>query len=234
MFNVCPACGEYTGEKTVLPGDGWHAFAVCPACGHAHPFLRLPLFAITGASGTGKTALALANAGPGASCVHLDSDILWRPEFDRPEEDYRTYRSLWLNLCLNIAQSGRPVALYGSVVPGQFEALPTRPYFSRIYYLALVCAPEVLAERLRARPGWRRAGSAEFIEKMQAFNRWFLEYGQVGASATESGTTSCGAAPEDGTVNIDLLDTSFISAAEAAAAVRQWIARCWSSSTDSL
>ena len=26
----------------------------------------------------------------------MDSDSLWRPEFDTPQDDYRTYRNLWL------------------------------------------------------------------------------------------------------------------------------------------
>jgi energy-coupling factor transporter ATP-binding protein EcfA2 len=56
MFNICPACGEYSVEK-VIEQDGPEAVAVCPSCHHAAPFLRLPLFVVTGASGAGKSTV---------------------------------------------------------------------------------------------------------------------------------------------------------------------------------
>jgi hypothetical protein len=151
-------------------------FAVCPHCGHAQPFLRLPLFIITGASGAGKTTACLALVGQLPECVVLDSDILWDARFNTPEDNYRAYRALWLNLARDIGQNGRPVALFGSAIPAQFEALPGRRYFSAIRYLALVCDDAVLVERLQSRPAWRQAGSPEFIANMLAFNRWFREH----------------------------------------------------------
>jgi hypothetical protein len=54
MFNVCPKCGEYSVEKSI---DASGPFATCPFCGYAHPFLQLPLFIITGSSGSGKTTI---------------------------------------------------------------------------------------------------------------------------------------------------------------------------------
>jgi predicted kinase len=178
MFNVCPACGLVSEEKQVRPPHGVQAELVCQYCGHTHPFLRLPLFAVSGASGTGKSTLALALAQRDRGCLHLESDILWRAEFDRPDQNYRDYRSLWLRLCANIGQGGRPVVLYGSVTPDQFDQCPERAFLGPIHTLALVCAPEVLAERLRSRPAWRAAGSADFIEKMLRFNAWFLEHAE--------------------------------------------------------
>ncbi len=179
MLNICPACGLYNAEKTVraAPELGpWMACAICPHCGAEYPFLRLPLFSITGASGTGKSALAFWVAARHNHCVHLESDILWGAVPASPEDNYRSYRDTWLRVCKHIAQAGRPVALYGSVVPEQWEICPERRYHGPIHTLALVCAPERLEERLRARPSWRHAGSAEFIDNMQAFNAWFIEY----------------------------------------------------------
>jgi hypothetical protein len=196
-------------EQEICSGNSWHALAVCPSCGHAHSFLRLPLFLVSGASGTGKTALALELARRDPRCVHLESDILWRAEFDHPEDGYRAYRNLWLNLCKNIAQSGRPVALYGSIVPDQLEPCPQRRYIGPVHTLALVCEPEILSARLCARPAWRNAGDAEFVNRMQRFNQWFLDQ-------------AAGSNPP-----ITLLDTSRISLEEAAEVVKEWIGTHW-------
>ena len=205
MFNVCPNCGIYSEEKTIRPGVGESAEAVCPSCGYAHLFQRLPLFVITGASGTGKSTLALKLAAEDRSRVHLESDILWRSEFNRPEDNYRDYRNLWLRMVKNIAQAGRPVVLYGSVGPNQFENCPERRYIATIHYLALVCEDEELARRLRARPSWRASGSDAFLAGMLNFNRWFID----NAAAHQP--------------RISLLDTTHLSIDEAAASVYSWL-----------
>jgi hypothetical protein len=169
MFNVCPKCGVYSVEKII---DASGPFAICPRCGHKHPFVMQPLFIVTGASGAGKTAAGLGLVPELKECVVLDSDILWDERFDTPQDNYRAYRELWLRLAKNIGQSGRPLVLVGSAVPDQFERLSERRYFSAIHYLALVCDDAELAERLRQRPQWRKAGSPEFVDGMVSFNRW--------------------------------------------------------------
>jgi len=162
---------------------------------------------ITGASGAGKTAvgLELVDAQLRAEswapdCVYLEQDILWREEFVDPENEYRAFRNMW--------QAGRPVVLGGSAVPEQYERCPERRYFSAIYYLALVCDDDLLRERLLGRPGWRRSGSAAFLDRMLVFNGWFRE----NAAAAEPG--------------IALLDTSALSVRESAMQVAAWIGAC--------
>ena len=51
MLRVCERCDAWI-EEIVVSDDG---AAVCPHCGHRRPFLRLPPFQATGASGAGKT-----------------------------------------------------------------------------------------------------------------------------------------------------------------------------------
>lgn len=206
MFNVCPSCGIYAVEKTVLPGEGWQAVAVCSSCGYAHPFLRLPMWVVTGASGTGKTTIALAAAARDRQFVHLESDILWRSEFNRPENNYRDYREVWLRMVKNIHQAGRPVILYGSVTPDQFEDCLERRYLAKIYYLALVCTPGELRQRLISRPGWRESGEERFIQSMQEFNAWFLKRDHP---------------------NVDLFDTSQSAVSETAGVVIDWARNHW-------
>lgn len=195
----------YSEEKQVRPLLGVRAEAVCPECDYRHPFLRLPLFVVSGASGTGKTAALLAMAQRERNCVHLDSDILWRSEFNAPHNNYRDYRNMWLRVCKNIGQGGRPVVLYGSVTPDQFAACPERRYLGPIHTLALVCAPDVLADRLRSRPEWRTTSSADFIESMLRFNAWFLDNAAQRQPA------------------LPLFDTSQASLEETTAALLAWI-----------
>jgi adenylate kinase family enzyme len=205
MFNVCPNCGEYHADKIIVP-EG--AYAVCPDCNYRHKFFRLPLFVITGASGTGKTTTCLALAVKAKDFVVMESDILWRDEFNQPATDYRNYRETWLRVCKNISQTGRSVILCGAGVPAQFERCVERRYFSDIHYLALVCDDEVLASRLRNRPAWRGTSTDEYVKEHIAFNRWL----KSNASSTEPPIT--------------LLDTSEITAEESVKAVEKWVSYC--------
>ncbi len=202
MFNVCPACGEYAVEKAIDPSG---PFAVCPCCGHRHRFAQRPLFLITGASGAGKTTVGLRLVELLTECVVLESDILWRAEFDTPDDDYLAYRDLWLRVAKNIGQAGRPVVLCGTAVPAQFEACPERRYFIALHYLALVCDERVLRERLRTRPAWRQSSGEEFVERMARFNRWLQDH----AGQTEPPMT--------------LLDTSDLSVEDTVDRVASWV-----------
>jgi hypothetical protein len=204
MMNVCHNCGAYRADKIIDP-DG--PFAVCPLCGYRQPFVQLPLLLVSGASGAGKTAVHAYLSGKLPQVVPLDSDILWRPEYDKPEEHYRDYFETWLRLCKNISQSGRPVALFGAGlgVPENLEACIERRYFGALHYLALVCADEVLEQRLRDRPAWRKSDQPEFIQAHLAFNRWFKEKAA------------------SGTPPVELLDTTHLALETTAAQVAGWI-----------
>ena len=105
----------------------------------------------------------------------MESDILWRDEFNQPETNYRDYRETWLRVCKNISQAGKPVILCGVGVPAQFEKCVERRYFSDIHYLALVCADEALESRLKSRPAWRGTAGDEQLKKHLAFNRWLKD-----------------------------------------------------------
>jgi predicted kinase len=210
MFNVCPGCGEYTVEKEVEPTSPTSAVAICPTCGHRHPFRRQPLFIVTGASGTGKTTVGLRLGAALPECVVLDNDILWCKPFEELHAsgaDPHPFRTLWLRMAKNIGQAGRPVVLLGSALPEQYESSPERRYFERVHYLTLVCSPEVLDARLRARPAWRKSGTDETRETMQTFNRWLRD---------NAATT---------TPPMTVLDTTSITIEATLAAVAGWVRR---------
>jgi len=165
----------YHADKVIDPNG---PFAICPECGYKHPFQQHPLLIVSGASGTGKTTVCLQLLSQVTGAVLLDSDILWRSEFNTPETNYQDFFELWLRVCKNISQSGRPVVLFGAGagVPENIENLVERRYFSKVHYLALVCSDETLAERLQKRPIWRGTHETTYIEKQIHFNHWFKTY----------------------------------------------------------
>ncbi len=202
MFNVCPNCGDYRADKAIVREA---VYAICPNCGFQHEFIRLPLFILTGASGVGKSTVCLGLAAKMKDVVVMESDILWRAEFDQPETNYRDYRETWLRVCKNISQAGKPVVLCGVGEPAQFEQCLERRYFSELHYLALICADQILASRLRNLPASRGSFKDEFINQQVLFNRWLLN----NAPKTEP--------------PMHLLDTSEITVHEIVESVGLWI-----------
>ena len=175
MMNVCANCGQYHADKIIDPSG---PFAICPECGYKHSFKQLPLLMVSGASGSGKTTICQKLLGRCDQVVLMESDILWRPEFNTPETRYRDFFEPWLRIAKNISQSGRPVVLFGAGtgVPENIEHLIERRYFSSVRYLELVCSDEALTGRLLSRPEWRSTTEPAFITAQIEFNHWFKNY----------------------------------------------------------
>jgi len=203
MMNVCYNCGLYRADKVIDPGG---PFAICPECGYRQPFLQLPLVMVAGASGAGKSAVCQRLLGKHGEVVLLEADILWRAEFNRPEDQYRDFFETWLRVCKNLSQSGRPVVLFcAGGIPGNVEPCVERRYFSQVHYLALTCEDRELSQRLGKRPAWRRCSDPVFLGEQVRFNRWLKEAG----SQTEPA--------------IELLDTTEVPLEETAVQVAAWI-----------
>ncbi|WP_444961223.1 AAA family ATPase [Nocardiopsis sp. M1B1] len=199
---ICTHCGEWDETPDTAAGV---SVLRCAFCQRTRPFLRLPLYCVSGPSGTGKSTIA------GALLerlrdrfVVLEQDLLWVGGLRDPADHHRLFRSTWLRTAAMVQQSGRPVVLCGTVVPPELEHLPERALFTDVHYLALTCEPDVLAGRLRARPAWREWDEERITEA--------LEY----ASWVESEAARL-------EPPVDLLDTTSAEPRETAEAVCRWI-----------
>ena len=69
----------------------------------------------------------------------LDSDLLWRKEFNTADTGHADFFETWLRLAVAIHQSTGPVILFGAGfgVPDNLEGRVYRRYLGRIHYLAL-------------------------------------------------------------------------------------------------
>lgn len=200
MLNTCVKCKKYSVEKQIS-SDG--LLMTCPFCGHSQEIRRMPLFIVTGASGVGKSTISAELFQKEKDYIVMESDILWNNSFNTPENNYREYRELWLRMCKNISQIGKPVVLCGCAVPEQFENCLERRYFTEIHYIAIVCDENILYKRLIE--DRRYKGQDQYVKVSIDFNAWLKE----NADKTKP--------------NIKLLDNSHLTVDTAAKAVEKWI-----------
>ena len=170
-------------------------------------FMRLtnkqPLFIVTGVSCVGKSTICNELLINEKEYIVMESDLLWNDIYNTPEDDYFEYNRLWLRVCANISQAGKPVVLCGCRVPKQLENLPERELFTHIHYLAVVCDDTVLEERMCKGRG---VSNVDWIRNSMDFNKWLKQQSS-----------------EIDSYPITLLDTSDILPAQAARIVDNWI-----------
>lgn len=165
-------CQSCDNPVAMEPGDGR---PVCPACGRPDDLAALtpkPLFVVTGASGSGKTAvyapLARRLAG---RCVTFDADMLMDAAgaLSRGKPiDWPAFLDAWLAVAHGVAQSGMPAVLLGPYIPEYLEDSAGRKWIGDVHFIALDCPDELRRTRINARPAWR----GRDIEAQVEFGQW--------------------------------------------------------------
>jgi hypothetical protein len=186
--HYCQSCDT---PVAMAPRDG---HAVCPECGRVDdPAALRPLFIVTGASGSGKTAVfaALSRRLPGR-CVVFDADLLMDAAgalSGSQPVNWPAFRSAWLAVAHGAAQSGLATVLLGPFIPGHFDELPARRWIGDIHFIVLDCPDELRRARINARPPWRSRNIDEQVE----FGQWLR--GHIADRVdTSSGTPEAAAA----------------------------------------
>lgn len=154
-------CERCPSPELMTPSDD---LAVCPVCGFSEPARRLPLFLVTGAAGSGKTALRqpLIDALP--ECAVFDVNWLYDStrRMSLPDAiDWTSFRDAWLAVAHGVAQGGRSTVLICTFLPDEMAVLPARRWIGDTHFAGLDCTDDVRLARLAARSDWRRRDAAE-------------------------------------------------------------------------
>jgi hypothetical protein len=155
----CMRCGP----GTVLQPDRQAHLLRCPRCGAARRLPGQPLFVVTGASGTGKSAIVEPLRRRLPACEVFETDAILHVV----ALGWDTWRNTWLQLAHAVALNGRATLLCGPLTPEQLEGLPGRRLVGPIHCCTLDCPDAVLAARLRARPGWRGWSKERIAEQLR-------------------------------------------------------------------
>jgi hypothetical protein len=162
----CDVCGNYGIRRTGLDRD--IGFFGCEHCGRQFERRVLPLFIVTGASGSGKTAIIphLQHLLPGYGV--FDKDWMWATDADMVHNNF-------FRIASALAQGGSATVILGTLLPEFFDGLSDRDLVGQIRYANLHCAPDLRAWRLMTRRTWDLPDDA-FIRKHQKFAEWLLDH----------------------------------------------------------
>lgn len=153
------------GPGTALELDRQANLLRCPRCGAEERLPAQPLFVVTGASGTGKSAVVEPLRRRLSDCEVFETDVILHVA----ALGWDTWRNTWLQLAHAVALNGRATVLCGSLLPEQLEDLPARRLVGPIHFCTLDCPDAVLADRLRRRPAWRGTSTEATIADHQRF-----------------------------------------------------------------
>ncbi|MDO7907678.1 AAA family ATPase [Paenibacillus sp. JX-17] len=159
---------------------------------------KLPLFVVTGASGTGKTTVSslLRKLLPDFDVFNMDSIN---------NIDWQIAKENWLRIAYSISLSGRGTILCGTMVPENIKTAEYRDRFDKILYINLHCNDQTREQRLRAR-GWEENLIAEY----KSFADWLLMNSE---QAFDPPMTT--------------LDTTMLSPEKAAEYIKDWVRSHW-------
>jgi broad-specificity NMP kinase len=158
---------------------------------------KVPLFIVTGSSGSGKTFVIKE-----LRKILPDFDIF---DIDNLRElgisDEQQIRNVWLRVARNTAESGRMTIICGTAMTWDIEKCIDFPYFKHVYYLNLHCDDETRERRLRER-NWPE----EMIQDYKKFAKWLVEN-----------------ADKEYTPPMPIVDTTIADVADVAAQIKKWV-----------
>jgi hypothetical protein len=152
----CMKCGLRT-ELVAVPEE---QLLRCPGCSETRRLPLLPLFVVTGASGTGKSTITEPLRARLPNCEVLETDLILHVA----ELGWETWRNTWMLVAYGLSLNGRSTVLCGSFLPEHLEGLPARPLVGPVHFCNLDCSDNVLADRLRDRPQWREWNEDRVLE----------------------------------------------------------------------
>jgi len=141
----CPECDAFAlsgGTNTLI----------CTACNAHIEANFLPLFLISGASGTGKSTLVCLLRPLLPDCVVVGGDLL----VDVTNRDRQSFLGRWLRVAYATAQSGHPIVIAGVIEKTELDAHVDRSLVGQIHVIGLHTNEEVRVARLQARPRWAK------------------------------------------------------------------------------
>ncbi|MEK3724134.1 AAA family ATPase [Paenibacillus sp. FSL H8-0034] len=158
---------------------------------------KVPLFIVTGSSGSGKTYVIneLRKILPNFNIFDIDN----LRELGITDE--QQIRNVWLRVARNTAESGRMTIICGTAMTWDIEKCIDFPYFKHVYYLNLHCDDETREKRLRER-NW----PDEMIQDYKKFAKWLLEN-----------------ADKEYIPSMPIVDTTVADVTDIAAQIKKWV-----------
>lgn len=123
-----------------------------------------PIFFVTGAAGTGKTAIIPALYELCPNQIVIDMDALY-PTL----EDWFLIKNLWVHLAHQLYLNKRATIISGMYFPWEYNLADLKEQFTP-YFIGLYCSHDTIKERLLTR-GW----SEEKITDQQHCNQWVID-----------------------------------------------------------
>lgn len=193
MISMCPHCGSHRWNKTAT-----RTHITCPECGHQWPYQQGPLMLLTGCSGVGKTATAIALFHMQKDFAVLDGDMFYIPD----DSHLMPMLEKISNLSAAFNQQGKSILW---TLTGGLDLLKDtyhRQFFSCVRCLALVCESTELRRRMTE---GRSITDPQWLESSQEYNAYFQSHATLGC------------------IHIDKLDITHLSPNEVALQVLHWI-----------
>ncbi|WP_440118978.1 AAA family ATPase [Paenibacillus sp. QZ-Y1] len=159
---------------------------------------KVPLFVVTGASGTGKSTVCSLVRRMLPDFDVFDMDII-------DNVDWQIAKANWLRIAYSISLSGRGTVLCGTMVPENIEAADHKDKFETIRYINLHCDDETRAERLYAR-GW----GEDAVQEHKNFANWLVQNSNTAFTPPMS-----------------TIDTTLLQPEEVAKHIKEWVLANW-------